>query len=193
MKQKIPPASLLWKKTPRNKKIFMTHQINRKVALLRALTANSWLNSILGVWVLLRKKNWTFFSACYLKANFDIKEIFHQDTCVRVCVHLHKNIITNTKFLPKKIKTPLKQWNFPTITSPENMEKFWRLSSMKENPYPLWFRRAEIPIFLFNSPRFCVLSIGENLTANVTNTAADMFVIYEKHFQITYLVYMTGK
>lgn len=49
-----------------------------------------------------KKEKLNIFSACYLKANSDIKELFHQGTCVCLCVYLYTSIITDTKFYLRK-------------------------------------------------------------------------------------------
>lgn len=122
--------------------------------------------------------------------------ICHQDTCVCVRILIYKH---NYRYqvLTKKIKTPLKQLSFPSISSP--MEMFWRLSTMKENPYESWFIRVLFPFLLFHLPWFCVVSIGkfrfktQLMWEILQHISSDVFVVCEKYLQITYLVPVIGK
>lgn len=178
--------------------------ISREVALPRALrTTTRGLNSTLGVWTLLSEGKTQLF-LCYLKDNSDIKEMPKKIKLLSinmspryVCVFIY-NHNYRYKVFTKQIKTPLKQLSFPSVTSPENMEKFWRLSTMKESPYGFWFTGVLFPFLLFHSPWFCVVSIGkchfktQPAWEILQHISSDVFVVYEKYLQITHLVRAIG-
>lgn len=147
-KTKNPTSLPPLKKTPRNKKDLYDSPNKQKGSTTQNFNCNLLIEFHPRSLGSTKKEKLNTFFCLFSDSYSDIKEIFHQDTRVCVCVCLHTNIITDTKFLPKKIKTPLKQLSFLQLLA----QKTWKSSE----DFPPW-RKTHCDSLGQNSPSSCLL------------------------------------